>query len=189
MIELRNISKSYDKEILKEVNLIINKVSRVGIIGSSGEGKTTLIRIILGLEKPDFGEVIMDDLKMSAVFQEDRLIANLPAIDNIKIIDDSIQEKDIISHLNEVGIVDYDMRINKMSGGMKRRVAIVRAVICKSDIIILDEPIKGLDGQSRANTIEYINKYKGDRALVLVTHDEADLLDFQIEKILDLDKK
>lgn len=189
MIELRNISKSYEKEVLKQVNLNIYKNSKIGIIGGSGEGKTTLVRIILGLEEPDFGEVIRDDVNMSSVFQEDRLIENLSVFDNIKIIDDSIREDEIISHLKEVGILDYNMSIKKMSGGMKRRIAIVRAVICRSDIIVLDEPIKGLDEQSRGNTIDYVNEYMGDRALVLVTHDKDDLIDFKIEEIVNLDNK
>lgn len=188
MIEIKNVYKSYEKVVLENFNLKVDFGDRIAVIGSSGEGKTTLMRVITGLEEIDSGEVI-GDVKMSTVFQEDRLIENLSAVDNVLLVLEDVDRSFVESELLELGITDWKQRVSEMSGGMKRRVAIARAMLYDSRLVILDEPIKGLDEENRAKTIDYINSRLNGRALLLITHDSEDIVDFKIDRVVDLNEE
>ncbi len=144
------------------------------VMGPSGCGKTTLLRLLMGLEKPDAGKVLCEGT-VSAVFQEDRLLESLSAQGNLRFILGRDREADIKGVLDALGLGDaLDKPVRDFSGGMKRRVAIARALISEHDILLLDEPFKGLDGEMRARAAQIILRYGAEKTVILVTHDPQD---------------
>ena len=147
------------------------------ITGESGIGKTTVLRLIMGLEKPQRGTVdLQSGAKISAVFQENRLIPTLDAISNVALFSSTERATEILTRLG-LGEDIYSLP-SELSGGMKRRVALARALAREGDILILDEAMTGLDTQNRERVAAVINEYAADRTVVCVTHDqrEAELL-------------
>lgn len=182
-INIRNLTKKYGKkEIFKNFSLEIETGKVTALMGKSGFGKTTLIRILMGLEKYDEGKITgLENQKISTVFQEDRLCENLSAITNISIVcekETSIRE--ISAELEKIGLKESQNKpVKTLSGGMKRRVAIIRCIMAKSDIIIFDEPLKGLDEITKKNVIRYLKEKIRGKTVIIVTHDieEARQLD------------
>ena len=182
MIELKNITFSYgNNNILNNFNLHVNNGECLHLCGVSGSGKTTLARIILGLEKVDNGSVLVPQ-KISAVFQEDRLLENVDVQKNIRLPLSKDQYQAADSLLKEFGLYnDRKKKVSKLSGGMKRRVALIRAVSYGGDALILDEAFNGLDSQNKiiaANVIkrEFLQKNK---PVLLISHisEDAQLLE------------
>lgn len=114
------------------------------IRGRSGCGKTTLIRLLLGLDIPDKGKIEgISDRKISAVFQEDRLCENLSAASNIRLVcTETISDRELEEAYKAVAL---QKPVRELSGGMRRRVSILRALLADSDCVIMDEPLRGLD--------------------------------------------
>ena len=168
-IELTNISKKFGKiEIIKNFSAVFEDGKTYQIAGDSGSGKTTLLHIIMGLVKPDSGRVSPEGIRFSAVFQEDRLLENLSAIDNLRAVG---IDGDIRSELKKLlPGEELDKRVSEFSGGMRRRVCIARALLAESDVIILDEPFSGLDTKNINNVVEYIMAQKKDRILIITSH-------------------
>lgn len=176
-MELRNICKSFDgNEVLKNVSMVIPQGSRTVISAPSGSGKTTLLRIMMGLEKPDSGEVIKRPSRQAAVFQEDRLPDEFLPVNCIKMTcDRSVSKQVIRQHLEQVGLEGHiDKPVKQLSGGMRRRVAIVRAILGKSEIIYFDEPFTGLDNDTKRLVIDYIDRHTEGKTLVFVSHSPDD---------------
>ncbi len=176
-MNLQNIEKSYDgKKVLNNVSFELENGGVYMISGVSGRGKTTLLRIMMGLEKPDSGNITDIPEKISAVFQEDRLYNAFTPLVSIKAVcGRSVTPDDIRSHLAQVGLEEYaDKPVSQLSGGMKRRVSIVRAIIVDADVIFLDEPFTGLDRDTKIKVIEYIAKYTSGKTLICVSHDAED---------------
>lgn len=143
-------------------------------MGPSGCGKTTLLRLLMGLEIPDAGKILSLD-KISAVFQDDRLLLTLTPMGNLRFVIGRGQDERIVSLLNELGLrEDLDKPLRTFSGGMKRRVAIARALISDYDLLLLDEPFKGLDEANRENAAKVIRRHAKNRTLIMVTHDKAE---------------
>lgn len=119
-------------------------------MGKSGIGKSTLLSILMGLEKADEGTVSgMEHQKISAIFQENRLFENLDAVTNIHITTGKTKEE-IAGFLKEMELDDVAGKpVSEYSGGMKRRVAIARALLAEYDILIMDEPLQGLDAETK----------------------------------------
>ncbi len=183
MISINNISFAYgEKEILNDFSLNIENGNRLCFFGESGYGKTTLLRLISGLEKPQKGEIKKDgNLKIAAVFQENRLLPFKTVMQNITLI--GADETTAQHHLNALGIGDTaDKYPSELSGGMKRRAAIARALSSDYDILILDEPFAGLDSGNISSAAEHINKTLKNKTLLLVTHskEEAEMLNTKI---------
>ncbi len=169
---LKNITKAYDgKTVLDGINLEIPENGIFGIFGASGHGKTTLIRILCGLEKPDGGEVIgTRGIKFSVVFQEDRLLPSLTALENVALVSDKVTAAEI---LKKVGLSDSaDKYPSEMSGGMSRRTAIARALAYSGDVLILDEPFKGLEAELKERIGGLFREYAQSKPVIIVTHDE-----------------
>ena len=188
MIKLENICKSYDeKTVLDNIMAEFPDDSITCIMGESGAGKTTLVRIIAeigrGLENADRGTVSGAGV-VSFDFQEDRLINDISAADNIMLVldkndfgghDKKTMRKIINENLAEV-LKDYpsDKSTGTYSGGMKRRVCLVRAMMKKSDTVILDEPFSGMDEETKILAAEYIKKHRDGRICIVVTHEKSD---------------
>ncbi len=180
LISVKNLCKSFGEKVVLDsysAQFPLNGMS--SIMAPSGRGKTTLFRIMLGLESADSGIIEgIEGKKIVSVFQEDRLCENLSAVANIAITSQKPRE-DIISALKEVGLdgsIDYP--VSTLSGGMKRRVAILRALFSDAEIILMDEPFKGLDDITKKLTIALIKKLTEHKTVIFVTHleDEANEL-------------
>ncbi len=178
-IDLENICKSFgDLKVLDNFNLEIENDHSYVITGESGKGKTTLVRILLGLEEPDSGRVhLMGDYKYpylnaGVVFQEDRLCENFTAVENVVMVNKKnsvkVAEEELMKLLPAESI---HKPVRELSGGMKRRVAIVRACAIPSDMLILDEPFTGLDKDNKKKAIDYIREKQGRNPLLITAHD------------------
>lgn len=180
MINFNNVTFSYkgsEKEILKNFSLNINKGDRIWLSGESGIGKTTVLRLIMGLEKATKGKVSVDgNVKISAVFQEDRLIPFVSAGKNIALFSSEEKAKELMSELSLTQW--FNASVDSLSGGMKRRLSIARALSKDFDLLILDEAFNGLDNDTAENVAELINKYCKDKTVIMVTHHkkEAEML-------------
>lgn len=184
-IVLHDICKHFgEKTVIKNLNINIEIGKTTCIMGPSGSGKTTLLNILMGLEQPDSGSIINMLPNKSAVFQEDRLCENFSVFRNIRLIcPDDVSDSCILFHLQQIGLDDNAHEpVKNLSGGMKRRVAIVRAVLASYDILFLDEPFKGLDERRKLLTIDYIKENIKNKTVVLVTHDifEAQLMGAEV---------
>lgn len=159
-----------DKQIISDFSLRFEPCEHICITGASGKGKTTLLRLICGLEKPDRGELIgFEDAVFSMVFQEDRLIEGMNAEDNVALTC-HLPKAVIRDELLSLGITEFDVPVSKFSGGMKRRVALCRAMVAKANFLLLDEPYKGLDQLTRQNVIKVCEKHMVDKTVFMVTH-------------------
>lgn len=177
-IILENINKSYgEKEVLRGLNLIFKEGSTTFIMGKSGIGKTSLLKIILGLDREFNGKIRgVENKNISIVFQENRLCEELSIRTNIKIINDKVKDKEIKDGLKSLGMqISLNTKIKELSGGMKRRVAILRAILASFDMLILDEPFKGLDEENKEKTIEFIKENIKDKTTIIVTHDKSEI--------------
>lgn len=186
MIEIKELTKSYGSHVvLDHLNYEIQDGQKVYITGPSGCGKTTFLNILMGLESYEGTITGLQDKRMAAVFQEDRLCENLSASRNIRLPLGkltSTQKKNeterIRKDMAEIGMPDcMDMTVNQMSGGMKRRISILRALHAHSDILFFDEPLRGLDLDNRALTLKKIQEYIQGKTIFWVTHDEQDKKD------------
>ena len=176
-LKIQGISKRFgDRAVLRNVTATFPAGSVTCLLGPSGYGKTTLLRIIAGLEKPDTGSVGGVPEQIGFVFQEDRLCEDFSAVSNVRLVTGkSMPKEDIVRHLTEIGLGDsLDKPVREYSGGMKRRVAIVRAVCYPAELLILDEPFKGLDEKLRLEVIDYIRKYSKGKTVLCVTHEPED---------------
>ena len=190
-IILTDISKSFDgKKVLKDVSVSFGTGQTVCIRGRSGIGKTTLLRIIAGLTEPDSGTVTGVPERIGFVFQEDRLCEDFSALSNIRLVTGrALPKEQIIQHLEELELAESALQpVRGFSGGMKRRVALARAICADPDLLILDEPFKGLDPDLRLRVIDYIKKHTEGKTVICVTHDVSEAM-YMGAVIIDLDDR
>ena len=178
-IRLINISKKYDEKVLLDnISCDIKEGVTTCIMGASGSGKTTLLHMMMGLITPDEGDITgLENLQKSAIFQEDRLCENLTVSCNIRMASRKPLQEDQILHA--MGKVELPPEVLKqparhLSGGQKRRVAILRAVMTEFDILFMDEPFKGLDLETKKQVMHYVKKITQGKTIILVTHDEME---------------
>ena len=173
-VHVKHLCKAYDgKPVLKNVTFTAG-VGVTCVMAPSGAGKTTLLRILLGLERPDSGSV-PEGVRWSAVFQEDRLLEHLDAMGNLRfVLGAALDEPAANALLTELGLGDTAGKpVREFSGGMKRRLALARALLAPSDALALDEPFTGLDEENRARCLALIRR-AAEKPVLLVTHDPAD---------------
>ena len=188
MIALTDVSKSFDgRRVLERVRLTLPAGTVTALVGRSGAGKTTLARILLGIEAPDAGRVDgMDGVKKAAVFQEDRLIEHMSALQNLLLVGALPQAAR--AHLGVLGLADdMQTRADRLSGGMRRRVALARAMIVGASLIVLDEPMTGLDEESKRQAADYISQNRKTAAVLVISHDPEDIRRLGADAIISLD--
>lgn len=176
-MKIQHLCKSFDgKVVLDHVSLTLESGGTACLMAPSGRGKTTLLRCIAGLEAPDSGQITDLPERIAYVFQEDRLCDGFSAVDNIRLVTGkALGEGEIRRHLEELGLAgSLDQPVRELSGGMRRRVVISRAVCFGADLLLLDEPFKGLDDEARQQTADYILRHRGAAAILCVTHDRED---------------
>lgn len=182
-IIIRNITKSYgDKRVLSDLKLTLEAGNRYALVAPSGTGKTTLLRILLGLEKADCGEILGMPDKVAVVFQEDRLCEGFTALENVTLVMNqklSSKEKKKLatSLIEELDLTDaIHKKASKLSGGMKRRLSLARALAYDSELLILDEPFEGLDVETRRKVIAVVERHLNGRTLIMVSHNKDDIV-------------
>lgn len=186
-----NVSKSFgEKTVLRDVSFTVPEGGTLVLTGDSGSGKTTLLRILLGLERADSGEIRFEEhapASFGVVFQEDRLVETASAMENVRMIhkksarpsDDEIRAA-LLELLPEESL---KLPVSQFSGGMKRRLAVVRAMLSRGEVLVMDEPLSGLDEENREKVRAFIRKHQLDRPLVLTAHDMDDLKGYEEYRI------
>jgi NitT/TauT family transport system ATP-binding protein len=172
-IELHSLCKSFDgRGILRNLSAAFPDGQITCIVGPSGCGKTTLLNLILGLLLPDSGEITgLPSGRITAVFQEDRLLPHLSARENL-LLTTGRALAEIDAALSALSLNPEEKSpVKTYSGGMQRRVSLARGVLFAADALLLDEPFRGLDEETRAQAVEFVKQEWKDRLVILVTHD------------------
>ena len=181
MMELvvTDLKKSYDGRAVLENVSFTAPVGLTRIAGNSGIGKTTLLRILLGLEAPDSGTAAPKDLRWAAVFQEDRLLEHMDAAGNLRfVLGAAYDGKRAAALLEALGLGAVgSKRVRDFSGGMKRRLALARALLAPCDALALDEPFTGLDAGNRDIALSCILRAAEKKIVLLAAHEALDLPD------------
>lgn len=194
MITIQNVSKSFGRHnVLKNINLTIEKGDCIGIAGANGSGKTTLLSVISGVSKADNGRILMDDKVISNspsdisryisyVPQENPLINELSAYDNLRLwykgSKKELEEEFSNGLLHSLGIDAFRGKtVSKMSGGMKKRLSIGIALLEKPSLLIMDEPSAALDLAGKYQIKEYMKYYTSELhgSILVVSHDQNEL--------------
>ena len=177
LLTIDKVTKGYtDKVLFKEISLGIQEGDKIGFIGVNGTGKSTLLKIIAGIEEADEGEVTTGrNIKVEYLAQQPEFDFSKNILENVMLQDQDSHEKDwnkeadAKSMLDKLGIRDYDGRVDVLSGGQRKRLALVRAILNPADILVLDEPTNHLDNDMAEWLERYLNQYRG--VIVMVTHD------------------
>lgn len=179
----KDISKSFgEKKVLDRFSFIFPEGKITAIMGESGVGKTTLFRILLGLEKSDKGSIEgLSGKKISVLFQEDRLFPQLTALQNAEIAGSS--GKKALSLLGLAG--EEDSLPENLSGGMQRRVSMARLLCHNGDLFLMDEPFKGLDEETKKKTMDVFKSLSPPKTIIFITHDQQEA-DFLADTVLQL---
>ena len=175
MLKLENITVKFgDKTVLDNFSFDFTENKITAIFGKSGCGKTTLLRVIAGLEKNYTGK-IHSTMKPIYMFQEPRLFPYLNALENVNVVLSDEKETEHIARekLEKLGFFDFDKYPDELSGGMRQRVALARTLVAEGDLLLLDEPFSALDAQSKKDLLEAV--VSDGRKILSVTHDKADL--------------
>ena len=180
-VEIKDLNKSFgENRVLRDVCAVFPGGRVSAVLAPSGQGKSTLLRILTGLEKADSGSISGLPEKMSVLFQEDRLFPQLTAAQNVlALAPKTTRRDDVMRVLEKLGIVEAaDSPVTELSGGMARRAALARALLAESDILFLDEPFRGLDAENKARTAQTIREYAAGKTVILFAHgvEEAELL-------------
>lgn len=188
ILNIEHVSKVFgEKIIFDDVSYGIHQGDKIGIIGINGTGKTTILKIIAGLEEPDEGQVIMQNgLRITYLPQNPEFSPNATILDYVadgKWQKDWATASEAANVLNKLGITNHEEKIEHLSGGQKKRVALARTLVNPADILILDEPTNHIDNEMASWLEDYLRKFKG--ALVMVTHDRY-FLDRVTNKILEI---
>ncbi|MDE7060730.1 MAG: ABC transporter ATP-binding protein [Lachnospiraceae bacterium] len=203
-IEMKQIKKSYkDQRVLTNFSLLIEDGEKICLMGESGIGKTTILRILAGLTKPDSGEISgLQGKKVSMVFQEERLLEWADAFENVALV---LNQKRfgtgkkarktaianfLLQEFHAVGLHGYEKKpVAQLSGGMRRRIAIVRALCAEGEILLLDEPFTGLDATTKMRAAEYLKSRAEGRTVIMVTHDLQEAIQIGARVVMVENKK
>ena len=184
IINIEHVSKIYgEKKIFDDVSYGIHEGDKIGIIGINGTGKTTLLKIIAGLEETDEGQVIQQNgLRVTYLPQNPEFPKESTVLGYVTQVTHD-KEYEARNILNKLGITEHDAKISTLSGGQKKRVALARTLVHPADVLILDEPTNHIDNEMATWLEDFLNKFKG--AIIMVTHDRY-FLDRVTNKILEI---
>lgn len=192
LLTAEHIVKAYSERVLlNEVNFSIHQGEKVGVIGTNGMGKSTLLKIIAGAEEADRGEIIKGNkvhiryLPQTPVFEKNMTVLEAVLQGNVNDINQWSIESEAKTILQELGLTDYEQKVEELSGGQKKRVALANAILAPVEILILDEPTNHLDDEMSQWLEEYLIRFRG--AVLLVTHDRY-FLDRVVTRIVEVDK-
>ena len=173
-LRVEDLRKSYGGAAVLQGVSFTAEIGLTRVMGSSGIGKTTLLRILLGLERADGGATNAGRFRWAAVFQEDRLLEQLDAAGNLRFaLGAAYDEAASRALLAELGLGDAGgKRVRDWSGGMKRRLALARALLAPSDALALDEPFTGLDADNRAAAQRCVARAAREKIVLLVSHED-----------------
>ena len=181
--ELRLVDKAYgDVRVFSAADASFGAGQVHVVSGPSGEGKTTLLRLLMGLEEPDAGEVVRpSSVRLAATFQEDRLCDNLTATANLRVPHGRLRGVELDAFLGRsrealaaVGIPADARPVRELSGGQRRRVALLRAVLADADALFFDEPLKGMDAATLEQVMAYVVPHLFGKTVFWVTHNEGE---------------
>lgn len=191
LINIENISKSYtDSLLFDDASFSVNEQEKVGIIGINGTGKTTLLKMIVGLEQPDKGtitranHIVIRYLSQHPVFDEGTTALECVMKNNLTHDNEWSLESEAKSMLQKLGITDYSQKVDNLSGGQRKRIALANTLLSQADVLVLDEPTNHLDSSMADWLEEYLKGFRG--ALVMVTHDRY-FLDSVSNRIVEID--
>jgi len=182
---LEDVSLSFDGQaILTQVSLLLQPGGRYALRGKSGSGKTSVLSLLAGLITPDSGTVQTNG-KIAAVFQEARLFEQQSALENVQLLAGRFASREHIRDTLEqlLPADSLEKPVKELSGGMRRRVELVRALLTPSQLLLLDEPFAGLDDESRAQAQKLIIRELRGRTLVMATHEKTDIQALSLETI------
>ena len=174
-IELENVIKSFgEKSVLCGV-FLSHTSGNIAIMGESGSGKTTLLRIIAGLEKADGGDVRVDG-RIAFSFAEPRLFESFSVSENVMCVSDGKPDKEkAYEILRRLGLEESaSRRPSELSTGMAQRVSLARAIYSDRDVYLLDEPMRGLDEETKSGVIKFLKSSLENKLAITVTHDRSD---------------
>ena len=176
MMELRveHLCKHYGENAVLDDISFTARIGVTRLLGPSGIGKTTLLRVLLGLEPPDSGTVNGDKFRWTAVFQENCLLEGLDAEGNLRfVLGANYNAAAAQALLEELGLGDVGKKkVRDYSGGMQRRLALARALLAPSDALALDEPFTGLDADNRAAAQRCVARAAREKIVLLVSHED-----------------
>ncbi len=177
ILSIKNLSYSYSKEnVLEDINLEVKKGDFLSIIGPNGGGKSTLLKLILGLLKPQQGEIILNENRIGYVPQNTNININFPIkvweVVSLGYKPSSKVKEQVQKVLEQVSMSGfYDKKISQLSGGQRQRVFIARALFNSPKLLILDEPTSSLDPKSSKNIYELLKELNHDKTIIVVSHD------------------
>ncbi len=178
-LQIKGLCFSYGEEpILNNLNLTVEKGKPLVLLGKSGIGKTTLLNLILGFIKPNSGEIsgIDETTRVSVMYQEDRLFPQISVYKNLKLVKKELNLNEAGKLLSELGLEKNILNKlpGELSGGMRRRIALARCLIFPAELVLMDEPFKGLDIESRKKCLGAVKKYIAERPALIISHDPHD---------------
>lgn len=191
MVEVQGLTLAFGgNAVLRGVDFTLPRGGRAALMGASGSGKTTFLRVIAGLQKPDSGAVRVSTQRLACVFQEPRLLPWLTAAQNVNVVlsDRAETLPQAAAWLERFGLADAaEQYPAELSGGMQQRVALARAMAYDADLLLLDEPFKAMDDALRRSVMQTVADAAGDAAVLLVTHsaEEAEALGCTIYRYAD----
>ena len=176
-LQVEHLCKCYGENAVLDDISFTARVGVTRLLGPSGIGKTTLLRVLLGLEVPDRGRIEGNALRWTAVFQENRLLEGLDAEGNLRfVLGANYNAAAAQALLEELGLGDVGKKkVRDYSGGMQRRLALARALLAPSDALALDEPFTGLDAENREAAMRAILRAAETKIVLLSTHEELSL--------------
>lgn len=171
-IQFQHVSKRFGKkQVLDNINWCIREHEIWRIEGASGLGKTTLLRLLMGLDRPSSGQITgTEHVRFAPVFQENRLLLSQNSLENLRFVCDRPIEEIRTLLCELIAPEDCEQPTGTLSGGMQRRVAIARALAVPSDLLILDEPFTGLDETNIARVTQCILTHAADKTIILASH-------------------
>ncbi|MFR8087391.1 MAG: ATP-binding cassette domain-containing protein [Lachnospirales bacterium] len=176
-LEFKHVSFSYgEKKVWEDLNLCFEAGKKSIVMGPSGIGKTTLFRLALGLILPDQGQILgIPGDGAGVLFQEDRLFPHLSVLENLKVCVPERTEEELLKMLFRLGLSGEENRYPaELSGGMRRRVACIRAVAVRRELYLLDEPFNGLDERLKDRAASWILEETKGKTLIVITHQIRD---------------